>query len=233
MEPAKFAESLDSITGSKDVSRSIVELLQITKIEDLPFRLRETASAKSLQSILSACDASGIKNIEFDISLMRGFDYYTDIVFEVFDNDPENNRSMFGGGRYNGLVGQFGVEAVPTVGFGMGDVTFRDFLTTHSLIPRLSSSVDVALLVRDDGLAAAQKVAGELREMGVNTALDSSGKKIDKQLRAARKSGVKHVIFVGEEDAKEERYTLKNLHNNEENKHSIHRIVSLVKDSRK
>lgn len=36
---------------------------------------------------------------------MRGFDYYTDIVFEVMDTDPENNRSMFGGGRYDGLVG--------------------------------------------------------------------------------------------------------------------------------
>ena len=48
-------------------------------------------------------------------------------AFEVFDKDPENSRSLFGGGRYDGLVGEFGVEPVPTVGFGMGDVTFQNF----------------------------------------------------------------------------------------------------------
>src|SRR3546814_4334581 len=72
--------------------------------------------------------AAGITNIKFVPTIARGFDYYTDIVFEVFDKDPENNRSMFGGGRYDGLVGEFGVESVPTVGFGMGDATFQNFL---------------------------------------------------------------------------------------------------------
>lgn len=75
------------------------------------------------------------KNIEakFSPSITRGFDYYTDIVFEVFDTDPQNNRSLFGGGRYDNLLQIFGVEPVPAVGFGMGDVTIRDFLETHNL----------------------------------------------------------------------------------------------------
>lgn len=76
---------------------------------------------------------AGINNIEADISIVRGFDYYTGMVFEVFDTSPENNRSLFGGGRYDNLLEIFGVEPVPTVGFGMGDVTIRDFLETHNL----------------------------------------------------------------------------------------------------
>ncbi|RZM31320.1 MAG: hypothetical protein EOP67_33620, partial [Sphingomonas sp.] len=54
-------------------------------------------------------------NAIFDITLMRGLDYYTGTVFEVFDTDPENNRSLFGGGRYDGLVGLFGAEPIATV----------------------------------------------------------------------------------------------------------------------
>jgi len=232
MEPQKFAEALDSITGSKDISKRIVDLLRTTKIEDLPFRLRETGNAKSLERILKACAQLGIQNIKFDISLMRGFDYYTDIVFEVFDNDPENNRSMFGGGRYDGLVAQFGVEAVPTVGFGVGDVTFADFLNTHGLVPKLKTANELTILLRDDSLDGAQKIARELREMNVNTAVDYSGKKIDKQMKAAKKSGVKYVLFIDEKDIKEEIFTLKNLHNDKEQRHSLQRIVSLVKDAR-
>ncbi len=95
--------------------------------------------------------ASMVSNVKFDITLMRGFDYYTDIVFEVTDTNPENNRSMFGGGRYDGLVGLFGVEPVPTVGFGMGDVTLQNFLESHQLLPELRSQTDVyVVLVGDD-----------------------------------------------------------------------------------
>ncbi|TSC57934.1 MAG: histidyl-tRNA synthetase [Parcubacteria group bacterium Greene0416_79] len=75
----------------------------------------------------------GITNIEFDSSIVRGFDYYTGMVFEVFDTSPESRRSLFGGGRYDNLLEMFGVEPIPTVGFGMGDVTIWDFLETHKL----------------------------------------------------------------------------------------------------
>lgn len=55
------------------------------------------------------------------------------MVFEVFDMHSENRRSLFGGGRYDNLLEMFGVPPVPTVGFGMGDITIRDFLETHNL----------------------------------------------------------------------------------------------------
>jgi len=77
-----------------------------------------------------------IWNTVLETTLTRGFDYYTDIVFEVFDTNPENKRALFGGGRYDNLLEMFGVEPLPTVGFGMGDVTMRDFLETHNLLPK-------------------------------------------------------------------------------------------------
>jgi histidyl-tRNA synthetase len=73
-----------------------------------------------LKTLLQRAKSLGLNNVRFVPTIARGFDYYTDIVFEVFDLDPKNNRSMFGGGRYDGLVGIFGVDPIPTIGFGMG-----------------------------------------------------------------------------------------------------------------
>ncbi len=88
---------------------------------------------ENIKNLISKLAEKGIKNVVFDPTVTRGFDYYTGVVFEVFDTSPENNRSLFGGGRYDNLLEIFGVEPVPTVGFAMGDITLRDFLETHGL----------------------------------------------------------------------------------------------------
>lgn len=93
--------------------------------------------ASASDSLLKSLKEKGVSNAQFDPSIIRGFDYYTGMVFEVFDTNPENRRSLFGGGRYDNLLEMFGVEPVPTVGFGMGDVTIKDFLITHNLPLRL------------------------------------------------------------------------------------------------
>lgn len=229
-----FVPLLDTITKSNKTSLEILSVLKSKSLEELPDNLKKMESYKSLEKLLDDCQRLGISNVEFDITLMRGFDYYTDIVFEVFDVDPENNRSMFGGGRYDGLVGDFGVEPLPTVGFGMGDVTFMNFLESNGLIPKMRNSTDLLLITREsESIRGAQKAANELREMGVNVAVDYSERKIDKQFKAAVKSGVRFALFVGKEELKSEQYILKDLKTGKEEKHSLQRIVSIVKDSRR
>lgn len=94
------------------------------------FEIRESADIAEIRKRLSK---EGINNTEFDANIVRGFDYYTGMVFEVFDTNPENKRSLFGGGRYDNLLEIFNVEPVPFVGFAIGDITIRDFLETHNL----------------------------------------------------------------------------------------------------
>ncbi len=72
-------------------------------------------------------------NFISDSTLARGQAYYTGIVFEIFDSNKENSRAIAGGGRYDNLLEMFEVEPIPAVGFGMGDITLRDFLETHGL----------------------------------------------------------------------------------------------------
>ncbi len=75
----------------------------------------------------------GIANTKIDESLARGQTYYTGLVFEIFDTNQENGRSIFGGGRYDNLLELFDVEPVPAVGIACGDIVIRDFLETHGL----------------------------------------------------------------------------------------------------
>ncbi len=165
-------------------------------------------------------------NAVFDLTLMRGFDYYTNIVFEVFDNHPDNNRSMFGGGRYDGLVAEFGVKPVPTVGFGMGDVTLQNFLTGHGLLPALAPETDAIVVLIGNIYEAAQKTLATLRNEGLRIAVDSSGRKLDAQIKAAAKSGVPYVIFLGEHELATRRFKLKDLRLGEEKELSLERLVS-------
>jgi histidyl-tRNA synthetase len=177
---------------------------------------------------------SRVTNAVFDITLMRGFDYYTDMVFEVFDTDPENNRAMYGGGRYDGLVGLFGVEPVPTVGFAMGDVTLQNFLESHDLLPKLQPETDAyVVLIGDNMYEKAQPRLTELREMGLNIAVDSTGRKMDKQIKTAVKKGLQYAIFIGEAELASDQYKLRNLADSTEETHSLQRIVSLIKDRRR
>lgn len=229
-----FIPLLDSITNNNETSKAILSVLKTKNLDELPENVKEHPSYKEIQELITQCQSLGITNVEFDITLMRGFDYYTDIVFEAFDTDPENNRSLLGGGRYDGLVGQFGVEPVPTVGFATSDVSFQNFLETHKLLPKLTPETEMVLIVREsESTKGALKAAVELREMGVNVAVDYTERKVDKQFKAAIKSGVRYALFVGKEELKNEQFILKDLKTSKEEKHSLQRIVSIVKDARK
>lgn len=237
IEHAAFIAEIDSLfTPSQreaDWGKTMLDLLNIKELSELPEPIKSHESVKELTELMDQLTAAGITNAEFDISVVRGFDYYSGIVFEVYDEDPENNRSMFGGGRYDGLVGLFGVEPVPTVGFGMGDVTLRSFLELHGLLPVLRPEVDVYVVIIGDVVKQAQKVVKELREMRLNVAVDLTGSKTDKQIKTAVKKGIHYVLFIGEKEIESEQYTLKNLQTGEEEAHSTQRLVSMIKDYRR
>jgi histidyl-tRNA synthetase len=213
-------------------SNKLIGLLKTKTLEHLPDAIRQHSSALELLELMRALKEAKITNAVFDLTVMRGFDYYTGIVFEIFDENPENNRSMLGGGRYDGLVGLFGVEPVPTVGFGFGDVTFENFLKGHDLLPPMRSETDVYIVLIGNVYVDAQRVIARIREMGANVAVDFSGRTLDKQIKTAVKKGIHYAMFVGEKDLKAEQFEVKNLMTGVAEKHSLERIVSIVKDYR-
>jgi histidyl-tRNA synthetase len=215
------------------LSQKLLDLLAVKVLEDLPTPILESGVVDSLKTLIELLKDNGISNVEFDISIMRGFDYYTDIVFEMNDTDPDNNRSMMGGGRYDGLVGLFGVEPVPTVGFGWGDVTLLNFLKSHNLLAEQLSETEVYAILIGDVYDSAQKLLANLRKEGVTVAVDNTGRKIAQQIKNATKKNIPYALFIGEKELAEGQYNLKDLRTGNEETHSIERIISAVLDARK
>ncbi|MGK2896529.1 MAG: histidine--tRNA ligase [Candidatus Saccharimonadales bacterium] len=214
--------------------KKISALLMDKSIEQLPAEITDSPPFERVKELFALLTTAGVTNIEFDVTLMRGFDYYTGTVFEFFDLDPENNRSLFGGGRYDGLVGLFGAEPISAVGFAPGYTTTELFLRSHNLLPELSTVTEAYLIVLGEvSQIGANALARTLREEGVNAEVDITGRKLDKQLKTAVKKGVPYMIFVGETELKEGLYNFKDTITSDEEKLSVERIITKIKDRRR
>ncbi len=210
----------------------IATLLSAKSMSELPDEIRSNSAVQEVQELFTHLSNAGVKNAVFDITLMRGLDYYTGTVFEFFDTHPDNNRSLFGGGRYDGLVGLFGAEPISAVGMAPGLTMTELFLQVHKLLPELPPTTEVYVAVLGDSADGAAKLAADLRSEGVKTELDVTGRKLDKQLKTALKKNVPYILFVGEDELSKEVYTFKDTSTAQEQKLSFERIVSTVKDRR-
>lgn len=208
--------------------KKVTQLLEAKSMADLPKELRDSSAVSEVQELFTLLEAAGVSNAVFDITLMRGLDYYTGTVFEVVDTDPRNNRSLFGGGRYDGLVGVFGAEPIPTVGMAPGLTTMELFLSTHNLLPQLASTTNVGIIVLGDALKGALKLAAQLRSQGVNVEVDISGRKLEKQMKAVLKKSVPFMLFVGEQELVDGVYSLKNTETEEEQKLAADAIAGYI-----
>lgn len=167
----------------------------------------ETASdvaeeKKKLFDRIGAIHAQGVSTVVFAPQITRGFDYYTGMVFEVFDTNPENPRSLFGGGRYDGLVALFGGDPIPAIGFGIGDVTLADFLETHGLIQSdVASAPQIYLGTPTEGdIPAAQAFADTLRKDGARVFVNLTTRTLGDQIKDAVKRSVPYFVAYGAEE---------------------------------
>lgn len=224
---SKLIDKINKIT-EEDFNFAVKELLR-DKFERFIEIFNNPKANEGIETLLKKLEKAGIKNAVFDISLMRGFDYYTGIVFEFFDTNPENNRSLFGGGRYDKLLDIFGVEPISTVGFGMGDVTARDFLESRDLIPKYIPATKIYICPITENKDEVEKIATKLRESGINTAVDYSDKKIRDKIKIAVKKSIPFVIIVGDNEIKSKKLKVKDLTNEKEEEMDIETLVSYFK----
>ncbi len=192
---------------------------------DYEIRMNTHGSSEELESAISILAKEGITNTRIDKTLARGQAYYTGIVFEFFDTNPENNRSILGGGRYDNLTKLFGDQDLPCAGFGWGDVTMKDFLETHNLLPAYRPATALTVLLADMQLIdQAVAFVVKLRMSGVNVALDFSGHKLGDQLRNAGKNKIPYALVFGENEANSGEYAIRDLATGEEQTVTLEQI---------
>lgn len=194
------------------------DILNLKRIESLP-------EYQEIKSLLDKLDSLGYSNwVKFDPKIMRGFDYYDGMVFEVFDNKAENSRSMFGGGRYNGLAGVFGGDSFPAVGCAPGDETTKLFLQSWNLIPPLSSNPSRVLVTvfSPELLDKSIELSTKLRQEGIATELYPEDRtKLEKQLKYASQKGIPYVAILGPEEVAKKVVKIKNMSTGEQKQLNI------------
>lgn len=200
-------EEFEAARGDKDPLRAIEEAT------DPEVRKEKEA----IQQLIQTLRDRGIDNVSFDPEIVRGFDYYTGMVFEINDTNIENPRALFGGGRYDGLVALFGGDPIPAVGFAFGDVTFMDFLETHNLLPQSETTPEVYIgTPSPEDAPKAQEFAQMLRDAGIRTFVNLGERDLGAQVKDAVKRGIPYFFAYGSQEEKSSMVRIKDLARSEE-----------------
>lgn len=206
-----FAAAIEAEVGKK--APKIVAALESgrTFMKAIEKENEKGQTNRQLVAIIDGLSKLGVSNVVFTPTLVRGFDYYSGFVFEIFDTNPENSRSIFGGGRYDNLLEIFGAQPIPAVGFGAGDVTLGDFLKTHDLLPDYRSPTLLYLAVLDDEFDFADILAEKIRDLGVAVAVDYTDKTVGDKIKKATVDAIPYFGVVGSAEVKNRAIKIKKL----------------------
>lgn len=206
--------------------QQIAPLFKFMECEDSQTLLKEfegiekTDGFNEVENVINQLKDLGYSEwVRFQPNIIRGFDYYDGTVFEVFDNNPENSRSLFGGGRYNGLAGLFGSQSFPAVGIAPGDETTKLFVEGWNLTEALIKNTSVKYFlpkISEGTETELNKIAKELRDSGSVVEVSLEIQKVGKALGYADKKGYDFVIIAGDQEISAKEYKLKNMKTGEE-----------------
>jgi histidyl-tRNA synthetase len=211
MPAEKFSAEVRTIITDESKAKIFEKYTSLKTAEDVKGFIGETPVLEIMRKL---SDMGLSEYVHFDPSIVRGLDYYTGVVFEIFDKHPENNRAVAGGGSYANLLQIFNEPALEGVGIGLGEVPLTEFLKAHGLMPDFSkASVDylVAYLV-PEAEGTAMKFANHLRHRwGLKVEVMLGESKPKKVFQCAEKKTVGTVCFFGEEEMKTNTVKVKDL----------------------
>lgn len=199
--------------------KQIKGLFKIFKIKSLNKIKIESTGLGELKELFSILKKYKVeKYCELDLSVMRGFEYYTGTVFEAFDK-KNKFRAIAGGGRYDNLAG------MPGVGYGMGDVVLG--LVVKDKIPELKSKTRI-LIIPINTFDECLEVGEKLRKEGLNVEIDLLGRNISKNLDYANKKEIPYVIIIGENELKKNKVKLKEMKSGKEKLVKLEKIKKII-----
>lgn len=197
----------------------LVEYMNSSTIQDLIKKFPSIQDSKWIQQtnfiIQSLNNLWYSEYLEFKPSLIRWFDYYDGVVFEIFDTHPDNKRALFGGWRYNWLSKIFIKDDIPAVWFAPGDETTKLFLESRWLIDSILNKTQIEKIyipVLEDSLQdEVFKLAMNFRNYWKNVITGLETQKMIKAIQYADKQDYKFIVIFGEEEKEKWIYKAKNL----------------------
>jgi len=217
IDPSVTRDAINDLSLTEAQRRAVFKYLSLKTTDDLKGLNPQTDGQRRLVNIFELIDEAGIlPYCEFDPTIVRGLDYYTGIVFEIYDRS-ESMRAICGGGRYNNLLMDLGGQNLPACGFGMGDVVLGEILLEKGLFPEYQKKVDYFLIrITDQELGLMMKIARALRKKGNSVEYTYRLIPVKKQMARASKSGARWALILGIEEIKKGMVVLKDLVKGEE-----------------
>jgi len=203
---------------SQDQCRAVFRLVDVADIEQAAAMLPgDSDSVVELLGFRDRLADYGLADaVKFDIGVVRGLAYYTGIVFEAFDTDREF-RAIFGGGRYDDLLGELGSKPQTGVGLGFGDVVVGELLEHLDRRSGDAARADVAVgYMQDAQRGAAIRLATALREEGQKVDLALAAEKAKRFFGRVGDGAFTEAIYIGPDDLEAGRVRVKNLTTREE-----------------
>jgi histidyl-tRNA synthetase len=220
IDESAFLNKLDLIGLSEENKNLFSEYLSINSFDQLvrflkKYNYQDETFFKFIKD-LSITKAATF--VQFDPTIVRGLDYYTGIVFEIYDLNPQNARAICGGGAYENLLKIFNEDSVPGVGFGLGDVTLLEFLRGHNLLPDfLKPQYEIFIAVlNQNGIDLAYEFADKLRSQNMSVVVHPETINFKKSFSLAEKYSCKTIALINENEINEKKMTIKNLQTKEQ-----------------
>ena len=231
---------------SKGISEAAIEMIRpifsltgsfSEKIEGLGEILKNSEIGKSgieeLSFVNSAIEELGLESakLDLDVTLARGLNYYTGAILEVSAPEKVAMGSIGGGGRYDDLTGIFGLKDISGVGISFGLDRIYLVLEELDLFPKTVTENTRLLFLNfgEQESLYALKAIKELRKAGISSELYPDTAKMKKQMNFANRRDIPFVILAGEEEIREERFTLKNMTSGEQLKLDLEELIEKLK----
>jgi histidyl-tRNA synthetase len=239
-------EKVNSELAEKGVSTEAIDKLQpilalkgstaekVSQLEQIlqnsETGLRGVAEIKKLFSYLHNLQLN--TEVELDLTLARGLNYYTGAIFEVKARDFEMG-SICGGGRYDDLTGIFGLPNVSGVGVSFGAERIYDVLLQANLFPEHSTETTKVLFVNfgEKEEAYCLPVLAEIRKNGINAEIFPDNAKMQKQMTYANKKNILFVVLAGESEMQTQKFTLKNMETGEQKSVTAEELINILSQS--
>nr|WP_319401102.1 histidine--tRNA ligase [uncultured Carboxylicivirga sp.] len=235
----KVNEELASKGLSEEAIQTIQPIIMLSgSNREKVVKLREVLAASEvglkgvdeLEVVLNYLDTLNLDlEVELDLTLARGLNYYTGAIFEVKAKDVAIG-SITGGGRYDDLTGIFGLKDVSGVGISFGADRIYDVMNQLELFPKADGAKTRAMFVNfggEDELYALA-ILTQIRKAGINAELFPDDAKMKKQMNYANKKEIPFVVLTGEEERKEGVVTLKNMETGEQSKLGVDELIKVI-----
>lgn len=237
-----FLGELNDMGLPQEKNRNLLDFIKINglnneiiaKLENLNISNENFACGlDELKTVINQAHNLGINpnNIQIDLSITRGLDYYTGTVYETFFDDYPQFGSVCSGGRYDNLSSVFMDKKFPGVGISIGLTRLFDQLRDNGLLKIAGPTPNKVLIITQnpDFADKAINLAGELRRNDIPADVMLRNCKFKKKMEYANKIKIPYLVIIGEEEFQNNTYTIKDMNSGEQHTVTIDELLELIK----